>query len=501
MKRLLTAVILFALLTLTVQAQGLQRISILGDSYSTFKGYVPDSNAVWYNLPRDTKRTDVESVRQTWWWQVVNDGGYLLEKNDSYSGATVCYTGYRGEDYSDRSFITRLPRLGSPDILLILGNTNDSWCGAKVGEYKYADIKRDDLFFYRPALAKLLSEAQERYPNVRIYFIQNTELRNDIVESTKVICNHYGIPIIQLNDIAKQAGHPNIKGMKAIARQVLKAIKSDNILTKSNVIITAGQSNTDGRVSNRELPDYIKEHGYRHCLWSYGSDTLSGGGRFERYWPRVARPDNTERWGYDAVVYYLLDQKAKRDFYVIKESLGGTSIDTACISTSSMYWSADPAFLSATTAADKGGKSLLKAFTENIGACIDNELSHKNDGYEIKAFLWHQGESDKRMAAHYYDNLKAVVAYVRNYLISKTGDSHYAHLPFICGTFSTKSRDRSEEVVSALYRLAEEDNDFYVVDISDGTIQRDSLHFDAQGAELLGRRVFQQLITITENDW
>ena len=75
------------------------------------------------------------------------------------------------------------------------------------------------------------------------------------------------------------------------------------------VIIIAGQSNTDGRVNNEELPEYIKQHGYRHCWWSYGSDTISGGGRFERFWPRVAKPDNINRWGYDAVVYYLIGQR------------------------------------------------------------------------------------------------------------------------------------------------------------------------------------------------
>ncbi len=263
-----------------------------------------------------------------------------------------------------------------------------------------------------------------------------------------------------------------------------------------SVIITAGQSNTDGRVSNNDLPGYIKKNGYRHCLWSYGSDTISGGGRFERFWPRVARPDNKERWGYDAVVYYLIDQHAKRDFYVIKESLGGTAIDTACVSNNGMYWNASPGYLAANAAADKGGKSLLKAFTENIGACIDHELSRQKGGFEIKAFLWHQGESDKKMAAHYYDNLKAVVAYVRNYLVEKTGDKRYAHLPFICGTFSNESRDRSEEIVSALHRLAEEDSNFHVVDASDLTIQHDRLHFDAQGAEMLGRRVHECLIQV-----
>ena len=263
------------------------------------------------------------------------------------------------------------------------------------------------------------------------------------------------------------------------------------------VIIIAGQSNTDGRVNNEELPEYIKQHGYRHCWWSYGSDTISGGGRFERFWPRVAKPDNINRWGYDAVVYYLIDQHIKRNFYVIKESLGGTAIDTACISTSGMYWSASPEFLASTDAADKGGKSLLKAFTENIGACIDNELLHLEEGYEVKAFLWHQGESDKKMAEHYYDNLKAVVAYVRDYLVRKTGDERYASLPFICGTYSLKSRDRSELVVKSLHRLAEEDPNFHVVDIEDATIQRDRLHFDSKGAELLGRRIYKRLTEVT----
>ena len=263
-----------------------------------------------------------------------------------------------------------------------------------------------------------------------------------------------------------------------------------------NVIIVAGQSNADGRVSNSELPDYIKRHGYKHCWWSYGSDTISGNGHFERFWPRVARPDNKERWGFDAVVYYLLDQHTKRDFYIIKESLGGTAIDTACVSTSGMYWNASPDYLASTAAADKGGKSLLKAFTENIGACIDNELARLKGGFKIRAFLWHQGESDKKMAAHYYDNLKAVVAYVRSYLIEKTGDQHYADLPFFCGTFSGDSRDRSEEIVQAMYRLEKEDSNFHVVDASDATIQTDRLHFDAQGAELLGRRFYQKMTDV-----
>ena len=107
--------------------------------------------------------------------------------------------------------------------------------------------------------------------------------------------------------------------------------------------------------------------------------------------------------------------------------------------------------------------------------------------------LWHQGESDRSQAEHYYDNLKAVVAYVRSYLIAKTGQQRYARLPFICGTFSKQSKQRSAKIVEAIRRLEKEDPDFYVVDVSEATLQKDQIHFDADGAELLGRRVYDVL--------
>jgi hypothetical protein len=225
MKRVSILILLLCLGVQSITAQSKKRVSILGDSYSTFEGYIPAENEPWYFQKIDTSRSDVVNVRLTWWWQLIKDGGYLLEKNESYSGATICYTGYNDEDYSPRSFITRLPRVGSPDILIIFGCTNDSWAGAKVGNYQYSDFKRGDLYFYRPALAKLLDEALSRYPNVDIYFVVNSELRRDIVESTLTICKHYDIPCIQLENVEKRWGHPTAKGMKSIADQLRKAIK------------------------------------------------------------------------------------------------------------------------------------------------------------------------------------------------------------------------------------------------------------------------------------
>lgn len=79
------------------------------------------------------------SVRNTWWHQFIKENNYRLCVNNSFSGATICHTGYRSEDYSDRSFITRMKALGCPDIIFIFGATNDYWAKSPLGEYQYAD--------------------------------------------------------------------------------------------------------------------------------------------------------------------------------------------------------------------------------------------------------------------------------------------------------------------------------------------------------------------------
>jgi hypothetical protein len=211
----------------TAMAQAKPSVSILGDSYSTFEGYLtPDTMDIWYfENKQDPRRTDVKSVGETWWMQLIKKKNWKLELNNSWSGSTICYTGYGDEDYRLRSFITRVPALGSPDIILIFGGTNDSWSNAPVGEYKYADWRRADLYTFRPAMACMLHKIKERYPTADIYFISNDGLKPEITESMAQICKHYDVPMIQLENISKTAGHPNVKGMTQIAEQLDKAIK------------------------------------------------------------------------------------------------------------------------------------------------------------------------------------------------------------------------------------------------------------------------------------
>lgn len=207
-----------------------KKVSILGDSYSTFQGYVtPGSNDCWYfgNGKNADGRNTLEKVEQTWWYRLVHGHGMELDVNNSWSGTTVCLTGYRGEDASDRAFITRMFNLGNPDIILVFGGTNDSWAGSPVGEYRYKDWKKADLYAFRPAFAYMLYSLQRLYPDTEVYCITNSELSDAITGSIDTICRHYGVKNIMLHDIHKQGGHPSAEGMESISRQVWDAISGN----------------------------------------------------------------------------------------------------------------------------------------------------------------------------------------------------------------------------------------------------------------------------------
>lgn len=234
MKNLILLMVVGMLGCFTAKAQSSKSISILGDSYSTFQGYLqPDTNAVWYWDNVEAMNTDVHHVRETWWHQFIKKNGYRLCVNNSFSGSTICYSGYKTvgpdfTDYSDRAFVARLDKLGCPDIIFVFGGTNDSWAGSPIGEYKYSGWTREDLFSFRPAMACLLEKMIDHYPNVKIYFLLNDDLRDEIDESVKTICSHYEVDLIELVDIHKINGHPSVKGMRQICEQIEAYISSNH---------------------------------------------------------------------------------------------------------------------------------------------------------------------------------------------------------------------------------------------------------------------------------
>lgn len=200
-----------------------RKVSILSASYATFKDFVtPDTNPCWY--PDKENKNDVVKVEQMWWHQLLQEGEAILEINNSYSGSTICNTGYDGVNSTASSFITRMKNLGSPDLIIIFGGTNDSWANVPLGIYKYSDWTEADLKSFRPAFAYMLDYLTRQYPKAKIVNVINSDLKTEITSTQTTLCSRYKITCVQLKNIDKISGHPSIKGMTEIKKQLTSVI-------------------------------------------------------------------------------------------------------------------------------------------------------------------------------------------------------------------------------------------------------------------------------------
>lgn len=209
----------------------LGNVLIFGDSYSTYKGYIPDGYAVYYHP--DGGDTDVRKVTETWWNKLISETDSNLVLNNSWSGSTIGYTGYENCDNSKTaSFIFRFNQLKEKgffeenkiDTVFVFGGTNDSWSNAPLGEAMTNDWKQEDLFNVIPAVYHFAYILKENLPETNIVWLINTEIKEDIQDSIKKACNLYGSKYIQFEYIDKMNGHPTIKGMEEIKEQILENI-------------------------------------------------------------------------------------------------------------------------------------------------------------------------------------------------------------------------------------------------------------------------------------
>jgi len=207
-------------------------VIIFGDSYSTFKGFIPDGYSVYYS-EEESPNTDVRQVSQTWWHQVVREADLNLVLNNSWSGSTIGYTGYNNTDCSkSSSFIYRLKQLiekgffddNKIDTVFIFGGTNDSWSNAPLGEIKYSDWEDADLYFVLPAICCFLNLVKQTLPQAKIYCLINTEIKPEITSCMEKACAQYNITPITFDAIDKCSGHPTIQGMIDIKERVLSVI-------------------------------------------------------------------------------------------------------------------------------------------------------------------------------------------------------------------------------------------------------------------------------------
>ncbi len=234
-------------------------ISILGDSISTFAGYIPTADG--FNLehlsvyPQGYLLTD---VNETWWMQVITQTGAYLGINDSWSGSSIC--GKKdGEEYSCMANIIRIRNLGSngtPDVIFFYGGTNDLAQGIDLGQFDPAQAQQSvDLQTYKwnniaDGYVNTLLRLKFFYPKAQIicmlptytrYFYTETQLAR-CNELLAVICEYYGVPYVDLRycGVSLQdmldGVHPNANGMDYITEAVMERLAECPIKSGENVV-------------------------------------------------------------------------------------------------------------------------------------------------------------------------------------------------------------------------------------------------------------------------
>lgn len=199
-------------------------VFIMGDSYSTYRGYIPEGYLAYYSDEREQKPI-VKGVEKTWWRILARENNLNIILNDSFSGSTVCNT-VRETLTVESSFISRMDQYiaknvfseNKVDTMFIFGGTNDSWIGAPIGSLTYSSWTAEDLKCVLPAFCYLLDRAKTVVENVGV--IINTNLKEEITKGFIEACEKNGIPYLLLENIDKENGHPTELGMRQIAEQV-----------------------------------------------------------------------------------------------------------------------------------------------------------------------------------------------------------------------------------------------------------------------------------------
>lgn len=199
-------------------------VSILGDSISTFKNYVPEGYACFYPYPT----ADVSDVNYTWWMRTINKLGMKLLKNNSYSGSCVSAgTGSSGAT-NDSRLVELTKGTERPDIILIFMGAND--CGSSnvsLGTFQSS---------YKTMLDKIINLC----PDSKIYLLTlpTTGLYKeaDRLQYNAVIKSYaesYELGLVDLGDLYTTTSykdyvvdscHPNNAGMIAISNAIVEEL-------------------------------------------------------------------------------------------------------------------------------------------------------------------------------------------------------------------------------------------------------------------------------------
>ena len=202
-------------------------VSILGDSISTYKNYIPSGYASFYPYPT----ADVSDVNYTWWMRTINSLGMKLLKNNSWSGSCVSAGTGVSAATNDSRLVELTKGTERPDIIFIFMGAND--CGSS----------NVSLSSFQTSYQTMLDKIIVMCPEAEIYLmtLPTTGLYKeaDRIKYNAVIKSYaesYNLPLVDLSNLYTTTSykehvvdscHPNNKGMIAISNAIIEELLKD----------------------------------------------------------------------------------------------------------------------------------------------------------------------------------------------------------------------------------------------------------------------------------
>lgn len=206
-------------------------ISFLGDSISTYKGYIPNGYTYFYS-------DIVLTLGETWWKMTQEQLGCKLGINNSYSG--TCVLKRYGPNNSSETLV-RLEKCRrhdqiNPDILVVYMGMNDVLVNP-------AEVTVDE---FNTAYHNMINNIYSLYPDVQLFictlgyevnYRTKPNLEQHLLQKeafNKVIADcakEYNIPLIDFasafssTDYLVDTVHPNASGMIELSKIAVKTIK------------------------------------------------------------------------------------------------------------------------------------------------------------------------------------------------------------------------------------------------------------------------------------
>ena len=246
------------------------RVSLVGDSITTYGGYLPpyfeDNDAAYY--PTGT----VTSVTQQYWYKLIYDKmtNAALDVNNSWRGTTMVWRDH--PDFAGKDYCARVAEfgLGDPDVVIVNGGTNDctkysASHATYPNQYKAnmypgytgmtSDLPTDAEFeavynvaeaadtwekivaledgYFIHAYVKLLNMIHFKYPDAKVVMIIGDSFTKRAQQAILKIADHYGslygymcVNFFGLSDnISKVSGvHPDDAGFTYMADMIYEQV-------------------------------------------------------------------------------------------------------------------------------------------------------------------------------------------------------------------------------------------------------------------------------------